>query len=67
MNIQTSVFKLLKCLLNTFDTINKTIFLSKRNSFSDETKKKKKNATSSMAAKYYLSGLRSRDRLRANT
>lgn len=66
MNIQTSVFKLLKCLLNTFDTINKTIFLSKKNSFSDETKKKKK-ATSSMAAKYYLSGLRSRDRLRANT
>ena len=42
MNIQTSVFKLLKCLLNTFDTINKTIFLSKKNSFSDETKKKKK-------------------------
>ena len=41
MNIQTSVFKLLKCLLNTFDTINKTIFLSKKNSFSDETKKKK--------------------------
>ena len=42
MNIQTSVFKLLKCMLNTFDTINKTIFLSKKIPFQMKLKKKKK-------------------------
>lgn len=66
MNIQTSVFQLLKFMLNTFDTINKTISLSKKIPFQMKLKKKK-NAKSSMAAKYYLSGFRSRDRPRANT
>lgn len=65
MNIQTSVFQLLKFLLNTFNTINN--FPVKKIPLQMKLKKKKKNASSSMAAKYYLSGLRSRDGLRANT